>query len=289
MTRSWFITGCSTGFGRLLTLACLEAGETVAATARKEADLDALAAEAAALPGKLHCFPCDVTQPDQVTAAAGAALTYMGGVDVLVNNAGFGYMATQEEGDLAEIEAMYAVNVFGLIRVTQAFLPHFRERRAGMIVNLSSVAGRLAAPRGGFYQSTKWAVEALSQSLFLETSRFGLKVRVIEPGAYATDFGSRSIRIHPALQDGTSPYAPLFEEWLASARKIFPATAQDPQEVIRAIRECVELPVGFLRVPVGRDTETFLEMREEVSDVEYFTRLRSIGWGLGPEEPHPLV
>ncbi|HYE77830.1 MAG TPA: SDR family oxidoreductase [bacterium] len=281
--RTWFITGCSTGFGRLLTLACLDRGDMVMATARRQEDLDALSAEAREKPGKLHTAAVDVTSEDDARVAVEDLLTYEGRLDVLVNNAGYGYMATQEEGDLAEIKAMYEVNVFGLIRTTQAVLPHFRTGGGGTIVNLSSVAGRLGLPRGGFYQSTKWAVECLSQSVFFETSRYGVKVRVIEPGAYDTDFGSRSIRIQESLKDGTSPYLEQADAWLKAAQYIFNTPKQDPIEVVAAILGSVDRPEGFLRVPVGRDTLAFLALRETKTDEEYLGTMRSFGYGLGPQ------
>ncbi|MEO7993687.1 MAG: SDR family oxidoreductase [bacterium] len=285
--RTWFITGTSTGFGKLLTLDLLAAGERVVATARKVHDLAVLTAVAGDVGNRLITLPLDVTDDTRVKAAIHEAIGMTAGIDVLVNNAGYGYMAPQEEGNLDEIRAMFDVNVFGLIAVTQAMLPHFRERGAGMIVNLSSIGGRAATPRGGFYQSTKWAVECLSQAVFLEGSRYGLKVRVIEPGAYDTDFGTRSIRVHPAVADGTSAYQPWFHEWLEASSHIFKYGRQDPLEVVRALRESVDRPDGFLRVPVGRDTADYLAIRDNQSDEEYFATMRSYGYGLSPEQPFP--
>ena len=283
--RTWFITGTSTGFGRLLTLSALEDGDTVFATARRRDDLDKLVEDARDKSGTLHTGILDVTKKEHARAAAANAVNEMGHIDILVNNAGYGYMGIQEEGDLDEIKKMYEVNVFGLIAVTQAIVPHMRKAGSGTVVNLSSVAGRLAAPRGGFYQSTKWAVEALSQSLFFEMSRFGIKVRVIEPGAYDTDFGTRSIKVQESLQDGTSAYMEVAKEWTAAAQTFFKYGRQDPMEVIDAIKQSLDADDGILRVPVGRDTLDFLAVRDSKGDEEYFAAMKEMGWGRGPDDP----
>ena len=256
MPRTWFLTGCSTGIGRQLAEFALARGENVVATARRPETLESLAgADSACLRLAL-----DVTDAAQIEAARAAALERFGRVDVLVNNAGYGYFSTQEEANLTDVRAMYETNVFGLIAMTQAFLPHFREQKNGVIVHLSSMAGHMGTPRGGFYQSTKWAVEALGESLSLEVAPFGVRVVLIEPGRYETKF-STSAQVGPREADPDSPYAELRAEWTEHGGALFPES-QDPAEVIEATWNAVESSEPLLRVPVGRDATMVVEERE---------------------------
>lgn len=259
MPRTWFITGCSTGFGRLLSEALLDLGEQVIATARKVESLEGIGMHAE---DRILRLPLDVCNQLQVHEAVAKGIERFGAVDVLVNNAGYGYFATQEEGELEEIRAMFETNVFGLIAVSQAVIPYMRAARSGTIVNLSSMAGRMATPRGGFYQSTKWAVEAISESQYLELSSFGIRMVIVEPGSYETDFGPRSARRAPAEDDPRSPYAELRKVWIGNAgRDLFPHR-QNPMEVIQGIVEGVEGDKPFVRIPVGRDALMIVEERE---------------------------
>ena len=260
MGKTWFITGCSTGFGRLLCEALIELGENVVATARNPDDIADIGAPDAENVMRLQV---DVTNDLQVDEAVAAALEKFGAIDVLVNNAGYGYFGTQEEGEISEVEKMYAVNVFGLIRMTKAVVPHMRQAGSGTIVNISSMAGRMGTPRGGFYQSTKWAVEALSEAQYLELSSFGIKVIVIEPGAFTTDFGPRSAVRSEAEESPSSPYADVRPIWVDNAsRRLFPYR-QNPDQVIEAILATVRLGTPFVRVPVGEDAVNVVTEREE--------------------------
>src|SRR5688572_4148726 len=164
MPRTWFITGCSSGFGRLLAERAFGLGDNVVATARSAQSLHDLGETDER---RILRLPLDVRDRAQIDAGVAAARARFGEIDILVNNAGYGYFATQEEGDLDEVRQMFDTNVFGPISMTQAVIPAMRERRRGTIVNLSSISGRIATPRGGFYQASKWAVEALSESLYL--------------------------------------------------------------------------------------------------------------------------
>ncbi len=260
MGKTWFITGCSTGFGRLLSEALIELGENVVVTARKTDDIADIGEPDAE---NVLRLPVDVTNDLQVDEAVANALAKFGGIDVLVNNAGYGYFGTQEEGEITEVEKMYAVNVFGLIRMTKAVVPHMRAAESGTIVNISSMAGRMATPRGGFYQSSKWAVEALSEAQYLELSSFGIKVIVIEPGAFETDFGPRSAVRAEREEDPGSPYAGVRPTWIENAsRRLFP-WRQNPDQVIEAILATVRIGTPFVRVPVGEDAVNVVTEREE--------------------------
>jgi len=183
----WFITGCSTGFGRELATQALERGYRVVVTARKPDEVEALAAKGEALVLKL-----DVTDQSQIDTAIKAAEKQFGGIDVLVNNAGIGYFAAVEESEEKEVRRMFEINVFGMGRVIQAALPGMRRRRKGFIVNISSVAGLRSFPSLGYYDATKFAVEGLSEALWQEVEPLGIKVMLVEPSGFRTDWAGRS-------------------------------------------------------------------------------------------------
>ena len=183
----WFITGCSTGFGREIARLAIERGFRTVVTARALSALqDFSAAENALL------LELDVTQPGQVAAAMRATDARFGGVDVLVNNAGIGYFAAVEESDEAEVRRMFEINVFGTSRLIHAVLPGMRERHRGTIVNMSSIAGLRSFPAVGYYNATKFAVEGLSGALRQEVEPLGIKVMVVEPSDFRTDWAGRS-------------------------------------------------------------------------------------------------
>ena len=187
--KVWFITGASTGFGREMAEQLLADGAKVKATARKPEQLSDLAAK---YPETALILPLDVTKDAAVQSAVEKTLAKFGHVDVLVNNAGYGTAGAVEEVTEAEFMPMYETNVFGLIRVTKALLPQFRERRSGHIVNLSSIGGLVGLPGWGLYNSSKFAVEGLSEALFVELAPLGVKVLIVEPGPFRTDFLGRS-------------------------------------------------------------------------------------------------
>ena len=187
--RTWVITGSSTGFGRLLAEEVLKTGDHVVATARRVEQVADLEQK---YPDRALALPLDVTRQDQVDSAVQKTLERFGRVDVLVNNAGYGVTGAIEEVSDAELEPMYATNVFGLLRVTRAFLPQMRKQRSGHILNLSSIGGLTAGPGWGLYQSTKFAVEGLSEALAQEVAPLGIRVTIIEPGPFRTDFLGRS-------------------------------------------------------------------------------------------------
>jgi NADP-dependent 3-hydroxy acid dehydrogenase YdfG len=243
-----------------LSQAIIELGENVIVTARNPGDIADIGESDA--PNVLR-LPLDVTNDLQIDDAVARGLQKFGAIDVLVNNAGYGYFATQEEGELDEVRKMYDVNVFGLIRMTQAVIPHMRKAKSGTIVNLSSMAGRMGTPRGGFYQSTKWAVEAISESLYLELSSFGVRVILIEPGSYTTDFSSRSAVRAAVEETDASPYNEIRKTWVENATtRLFP-WRQNPNEVVEAIIATVNSRHSFVRVPVGQDAVRVVEEREE--------------------------
>lgn len=183
----WFITGCSTGFGLEMAKQAIERGYRTVMTARDPADLHSHAKDDQVLVLKL-----DVTKPDQVAAAVKAAEDRFGRIDVLANNAGIGYFAAIEEGEDAEVRKMFEVNVFGLLSMTQAVLPGMRQRRSGCIVNFSSIGGLRSFPALGHYNATKFAVEGLSEALWQEVEPLGIRVMLVEPSGFRTDWAGRS-------------------------------------------------------------------------------------------------
>jgi NAD(P)-dependent dehydrogenase (short-subunit alcohol dehydrogenase family) len=187
---TWLITGCSTGLGRALARAVLAKGDNAVVTARDTATLQDLAAE---FPTTALAVPLDVTDQSQVEAAVQQAVERFGGVDVLVNNAGYGYRAAIEEGADADVRTLFDTNVFGPVAMIKAVLPGMRTRRSGAIVNISSIGARICPPGSGYYSATKAALEGISGSLQKELAPLGITVTAVEPGGFRTDFAGRSL------------------------------------------------------------------------------------------------
>jgi NAD(P)-dependent dehydrogenase (short-subunit alcohol dehydrogenase family) len=187
----WFITGCSTGLGRALATHVLERGWRAAVTAR---DPEAVADLVGRHGDRAVALALDVTDPGQIAAAVERAEETFGRIDVLVNNAGHGYLAAVEEGDDAEVRALFDTNVFGLAAVTRAVLPGMRARRSGHVVNVSSLGGLAGFGATGYYHATKFAVEGLSESLAAEVAPLGIGVTIVEPGAFRTNWSGPSMK-----------------------------------------------------------------------------------------------
>jgi NAD(P)-dependent dehydrogenase (short-subunit alcohol dehydrogenase family) len=243
MARTWFITGASRGFGREWTIAALERGDTVAATARDPQTLDDLVARFGdtVLPIRL-----DVTDRDAVFAAVARAHEHFGGLDVVVNNAGYGQFGMVEEVSEAEARAQFDTNVFGALFVTQAALPYLRAQGSGHVLQVSSIGGISAFPNIGIYNASKWALEALSQSLAAEVADFGVKVTIIEPGAYSTDWGGASAK-HAA----PDPAYDTFREQAAEQRRARAGNPGDPVATREAVLRVVDAEDPPLRVFFG--------------------------------------
>lgn len=186
----WLITGCSTGFGRELAKLVLARGDKAVVTARKPEEIQDLVQgrENDALAHQL-----DVTDPAQVKHVAEQAQAKFGRVDVLVNNAGYGYLAAIEEGEEDAVRKLMETNFFGLVEMTKAILPGMRQRRSGRIVNVSSIGGLVSFAATGYYHAAKYAVEGLSESLSIEVAPLGIKVMIVEPGPFRTDWSGRSL------------------------------------------------------------------------------------------------
>jgi NAD(P)-dependent dehydrogenase (short-subunit alcohol dehydrogenase family) len=190
MSPTWLITGCSTGLGRALAEAALDHGVNVVVTARDAAKVQDLAD---AHPDSALALSLDVTDPAQVTAAVAASEERFGAVDVLVNNAGYGYRAAVEEGDDADVQQLFATNFHGPVAMIKAVLPGMRARRSGAIVNISSIGARISPAGSGYYSAVKAALEAMTASLRKEVEPLGITAMSVEPGAFRTDFAGRSL------------------------------------------------------------------------------------------------
>jgi NAD(P)-dependent dehydrogenase (short-subunit alcohol dehydrogenase family) len=243
--RVWFITGASTGFGRILAEEVLRTGGKVVATARK---LDKVADLEAKYPKAAKAFALDVTDAGQVDSVVTQAFAHFGQVDVLVNNAGYGVAGAIEEVSEAEFMPMFETNVFGLLKVTRAFLPHLRKQRRGHILNLSSIGGLIGGQGIGMYNATKFAVEGLSEALAAELAPLGIRVTVIEPGPFRTDFLGRSgVIAETRISD--------YDNTAGNMRKYFSENdgkqKGDPLRAVQAMIQVVESPNPPLHLLLG--------------------------------------
>jgi len=242
----WFITGCSTGFGRELSKMLLDRGYKVVVTARDSQKIQDLVA---GHEGRALALKLDVTNPAEVEQAAKKAEATFGSIDVLINNAGYGYLSATEEGEDAEVRAMFEANFFGLARMTQAVLPGMRKRRHGAIVNVSSIGGFVGFPGVSYYNATKFAVEGLSEALSKEVEPLGIKVIIVEPGPFRTDWAGRSLKVPAkAIADYTDTAGVRRQNISGGSGK----QAGDPVRACEAIIKAVESEKPPLRLLLGK-------------------------------------
>jgi NAD(P)-dependent dehydrogenase (short-subunit alcohol dehydrogenase family) len=252
------ITGCSTGIGRATAVELTKRGHDVVATARRPETIDDLDVAA-----KLSL---DVDDDASVRDAVAAA----GEIDALVNNAGFGVSGPVEQVTLDHGRSIMETNFFGAVRMVQAVLGQMRERERGVIVNVTSLAGRVAPPLGGFYSASKFALEGLSEALHYEVGHFGIRVRLVEPGIFATAFQGKEYGF-----EITPPYDELEREW-DTVRDLLTG-GQDPsgpEPVAAVIADAVESEEPRLRWPVGADAEMVLAVRSTSTDEEFEAAMR---------------
>jgi NAD(P)-dependent dehydrogenase (short-subunit alcohol dehydrogenase family) len=258
LSRVWFVTGTSTGFGYLLTEEALKRGERVIATARDVSKLSRLTLQ---YPDRIQTLTLDVTNPQEIVSVAERGIAAFGHVDVLVNNAGYGVNGAIEEVSEDEFERMFQTNIYGLIRVTRAFLPHLRRRRSGHIFNLSSIGGLIGSAGWGFYNTTKFAVEGFSEALAEEMKPLGVRVTVVEPGPFRTDFLGRSGKLAKRELIEYAPTAGKAREYLKTQSGRQPG---DPQKAVEAIIAAANSPKPPLHLILGRIALT--RFRHKLSD-----------------------
>ncbi len=273
-TRAVLITGCSTGIGRATAERLVRGGWNVYATARRTETIKDLAESGG------HVLALDVTDEKSMRAAVDRITDEAGGVGVLVNNAGYGLEGPVEETPMDEVRRQFETNVFGLVRLTQLVLPAMRAARAGRIVNLSSMGGRMTLPGGGFYHGSKYAVEAISDALRFELRPFGVAVTLIEPGAVATAFGDTAVGTITATEPSEPGDYSAFRAVLAS--KIDDAyngkgakRAASPDKIAAVIEKAITARRPKSRYLVGADARLLVRLRRLLGDRGFDAVLRS--------------
>jgi NAD(P)-dependent dehydrogenase (short-subunit alcohol dehydrogenase family) len=255
------ITGCSSGFGRGAAVELTKRGHEVIATARRPEVLEDL--------DVAQRGPLDVESDDSVRDAVKAA----GHVDALVNNAGFGIIGPVERLPIDEGKRLFETNFFGALRMIQAVLPQMRARGDGTIINVTSVAGRVAPPLDGMYSGSKFALEGLTEALKLEVAHFGIRVALVEPGFFATEFSDNVRRFGTE----TAPYDELAAAWSKASTRLRGGaeTGPGPEAVAATIADIVESDAPAFRYPVGDDAEMVLAARSQMDDETFETTMRS--------------
>jgi NAD(P)-dependent dehydrogenase (short-subunit alcohol dehydrogenase family) len=245
MSRVWFITGCSTGFGRQLSLLALSKGNNVAVTARKTEDIQDIVDQypELAIPVKL-----DVTDAAEIKSAVQQVIEKFGKIDVLVNNAGIGYFGAVEESEDEEVRTMFEINFFGLVKMTNEVLPQMRKQRSGHIINISSIGGLVGNPGVGFYNATKFAVDGLSEALSKEMAPLGIKVIIVCPSGFRTDWAGRSANNSKVEIDD---YATTAGKNKISIREYSGRQPGDPVKAAEAILAVVDAENAPLRLLLG--------------------------------------
>ena len=270
MSKVWFITGCSTGFGRNLATEALQQGNQVAVTARNTDDVQDIVSQ---FPDNAVAIKLDVTDPQEVAAAVKQAQDRFGRIDVLVNNAGIGYFGAIEESEEVEYRRMFEINFFGLAAVTNAVLPIMRAQRSGHIVNISSIGGMVAFPGVGFYNATKFAVTGYSEALAKETAPLGIKVTVVAPSGFRTDWAGRSANNTKTVIDDYSATAHTNQNTIRGYSGNQPG---DPVRAAKAIIKAVQSETPPVRLLLGVGAlkgarNKIAEMQQDISTWEETT------------------
>lgn len=245
MSKVWFITGCSTGFGRELAKEVLQAGYKAVVTARNTNDIQDIVS---AYPTTAIAVKLDVTKESDIQLAVETALQKFNQIDVLVNNAGIGYFGAIEESDPAEVRRMFDINFFGLANMTNAVLPTMRKQKSGHIINIASIGGLVSFPGVGFYNATKYAVDGLSESLAKEVAHLGIKVTVICPSGFRTDWAGRSANNATKVIEDYAPTAHANKETIRGYSGNQPG---DPVMAAKAIVQVTETEQPPLRLLLG--------------------------------------
>ena len=266
--KVWFITGCSTGFGRELARYAAAQGDNVIGTLRKQDQIKEFEALSG---GRVVGAKLDVTDPELVKAGAEFAQERFGRVDVLVNNAGYGSMGSVEEVEEGEMQRQFDVNVFGAVRMIQAILPMMRKQRSGHILNITSIAGLEGYAGVGIYNGSKFALEGIGEALARETRHLGIKVTNVEPGPFRTDWAGRSATYTPSK---ISDYAESASKYMQGIQQASGSQAGDPVKAVKAMYELTLLENPPLHLPLGASAYERLRKKlerfsKEVDEFEY--------------------
>jgi NAD(P)-dependent dehydrogenase (short-subunit alcohol dehydrogenase family) len=256
-SKVWFITGASRGFGLEVARAALLRGDRVIATARQPQGLPALLGNH----DGLMCLPLDVTDEAQAVAAAAAGVERFGRIDVLLNNAGYGLLGAVEDASALEIERQFQTNVFGLLKVTRAVLPHMRRAGAGHVMNLSSIGGFAAFPGWGIYCASKFAVEALTEALAAEAGPLGIHVTAVQPGLFRTDFLDDSSMVRTA--QASDAYAGTAGAMLSLMASVSHQQPGDPKKLAQALLRLADSAQPPVWLPLGSDCVAKLGERHQ--------------------------
>nr|WP_219908287.1 oxidoreductase [Paraburkholderia sp. BL18I3N2] len=271
MSKTFLITGVSSGFGRAFAQAALDAGHTVVGTVRNEAARDAFTALAAE---RAHAVVLDVTDFEAIAPAVAAITQTVGPIDVLVNNAGYGHEGTLEESPLDDLRRQFDVNVFGAVAMIKSVLPAMRERRSGHIVNITSMGGFITMPGIAYYCGSKFALEGITDALAKEVAGFGIKVTAVAPGSFRTDWAGRSmVRAGRSIADYDALFDPIREAREAKSGK----QAGDPRKAAQALLEIVAANNPPVHLLLGNDALDLVKtklaaLNEEIEQWETLSR-----------------
>ncbi|MFB9125686.1 oxidoreductase [Paraburkholderia dipogonis] len=271
MSKTFLITGVSSGFGRAFAQAALDAGHTVVGTVRNEAACAAFTALAAE---RAHAVVLDVTDFEAIAPAVAAIAQTVGPIDVLVNNAGYGHEGTLEESPLDDLRRQFDVNVFGAVAVIKAVLPAMRERRSGHIVNITSMGGFITMPGIAYYCGSKFALEGITDALAKEVAGFGIKVTAVAPGSFRTDWAGRSmVRAGRSIADYDALFDPIREAREAKSGK----QAGDPRKAAQVLLEIVAANNPPVHLLLGNDALDLVKtklaaLNEEIEQWETLSR-----------------
>lgn len=268
MKKTVLITGASSGIGKVTALYFADRGWQVAATMRRPENEQELSSNP-----NITLFQLDVTDESSIQQAISSTIATYGQIDVVVNNAGYGAVGAFEAASSAQIQRQFNTNVFGLMNVVRAVLPHFRQRRQGTIINISSMGGRLTFPLYSLYHGTKWAVEGFSEALQFELNPFGIQVKLVEPGAIKTDFYDRSQELF--RKEGLTAYDSYQNLVLPNLQKAG-ATAPGPEVVAKAIFRAATDGKKKMRYPVGSNAPALLFLRRVLPGKWFTGIVRSV-------------
>lgn len=279
MSKVWLVTGSSRGLGRNIVEVALEAGEMVVATARKPEQLQDLVERYG---DQVRTIALDVTNPESATNAVKAAVEAFGRIDVLVNNAGYGDIASVEDVTIDDFKAQIDTNFYGVVYMTKAVLPVMRQQGSGHIIQVSSIGGRSGAPGLAGYQSAKWAVGGFSTVLTQEVAPFGIKVTVLEPGGMRTDWAGTSMTIPPI----SKPYEQTVGAFVGFLKTIAGNEVSDPVKVAKVIVELIDMPEPPFRLLIGTDAVIVADSCAKNladSDAKWRSLSESVGFESNPK------